>query len=207
MSDIVICAHNEEGTIYDIVRSAVTAAVGKVIVVADKCDDRTASLAHQAGAFTLLTPYGDKGSAVMEGLKHVGSPRTILFDADLTGVEPEHFEKLDTYEDGMTVGIRGAANERGKSKNISAAWSIGGERCLPTESLMRVSLKNAGYKMEMRINHQAKLEHIKSRYVWLDKVDHVTDFEKMHSVKALQHDVKRWIQVIQGYIEGPKLGA
>ena len=48
---------------------------------------------------------------------------------------------------------------------------------------------------------------MKSRYVWLDKVDHVTDFEKMHSIKALQHDIKRWIQVIQGYIEGPKLGA
>jgi glycosyltransferase involved in cell wall biosynthesis len=201
MSDIIIPAHNEEETIYDIVRAAVASRVGHVFVVADNCNDRTASLANQAGASTLLVTVNDKGHAVAAGVKHVKTPRVILFDGDLTGVEPEHFEQLDNFDDGMTVGIRGASYEKFKSRNLRPDWSIGGERCLPTETLMRTKLEDAGYKLEMRINRRAKLEGIDSRWTWLDGVGHRTDYEKT-SLSSIAHDIKRWKDVAFGYMGG-----
>lgn len=64
---VLVPAHNEEGVIQDTVE-ALQYAGCTVVVVADKCTDRTVSIARQAGAYVFEVLQGNKGRALNQYL-------------------------------------------------------------------------------------------------------------------------------------------
>src|SRR6478735_1804737 len=93
--DVVVPAHNEEAVIAELMRSLVDqegpARLGRVLVVADHCSDRTAEVARQAGAEVLErtgpdSPAG-KPPSLSEGIALLAEhpdrgDAVILLDAD-----------------------------------------------------------------------------------------------------------------------------
>lgn len=81
----VIPAHDEEATVEDVVRRALT-HVDAVLVVDDGSSDATAERAERAGARVLrLSPNRGKGGALVAGLQAaqaLGASRVVTLDAD-----------------------------------------------------------------------------------------------------------------------------
>ena len=97
--DVVIAARDEAQTVAAVVRAACAArGVGRVIVADDGSLDSTAEVARAAGAHVVAVRSagepGHKGQALAAGVAATTAPRLVFFDADLHGVEPQHFEAL-----------------------------------------------------------------------------------------------------------------
>ena len=194
--DVLIAAHNEEKTIGDVVKACLGApSVNHVRVVADKCDDSTIHVASKAGAMILEVPYGNKGSAVNEGIRNCHD-YVLLIDADLVGLRSDHVESLATqYPYSMVVGIRGKEIHRLKSMMPFGDMPIGGERRVPRYLLKEAFLEGSGYRMEMKINKCAKKNFVPVDYVWMDGVGQVTQYKKWDFRESVIKDVTRWKDV------------
>lgn len=97
--DVVIPARNEASTVAGVVRAALGAAgVGTVFVVDDGSRDGTAMVARRAGARVVSVVAsnapGHKGRALAAGVAASNAEVLVFFDADLSGVLPQHFEAL-----------------------------------------------------------------------------------------------------------------
>lgn len=108
---VVLPAHDEAGTIEDIVRRcrASVPDLLEVIVVDDGSRDRTGELAANAGARVItLSPNRGKGVALRRGLAEAGGDVIVLLDADGQDA-PEDIPQLLaalTDEVTMVVGSR-----------------------------------------------------------------------------------------------------
>lgn len=96
--DVVIPARDEESSVAGVVEAALRArGVGQVVVVDDGSSDRTAEWARRAGALVVSRSpglSGGKGAALAAGVAATRAPILVFFDADLSGVLPEHLEGL-----------------------------------------------------------------------------------------------------------------
>jgi polyisoprenyl-phosphate glycosyltransferase len=145
MTNIIICARNEEATIGSVVRSCVNANVGRVYVVDDCSLDNTAVIARNCGAYVVNGPSRGKGAAMMCGLRFATSHRVAFVDADLVGVTSAHITALTNDNGGVIVGYRDNA-----SWMLSRLPPISGERCMPTAIARSVNL--SGYGAESQLN-------------------------------------------------------
>lgn len=101
-ADVVIPAHNEEGTITQVVREARKALTelniqnGRVIVSASGCTDHTAEWAREAGAEVVISPAG-KGNAMLAGIQASTAEIICLIDGDFEyfGERPLASELID----------------------------------------------------------------------------------------------------------------
>lgn len=167
----IVCAHNEATTIGPVVAAIRAADLGPVLVVADRCHDATADIAHREGAAVLEAAAGDKGSAMQLGLVHTDAPRVGFIDADLIGLEPGHLRQLAAYPGTMTVGIRDG------SRRFEQFPSIGGERTLPREVARLAGLWRSGYEAEMRLATAAERLRVPVCEVRLYGLQHPTRLE------------------------------
>lgn len=91
---VVIPAYNEEGTVGDVVRVALT-LTGDVVVASDGSADETAQVARGAGARVVELPTnGGKGAALSAALRATDATYVVMLDADLMGLTREHLEVL-----------------------------------------------------------------------------------------------------------------
>lgn len=150
MTDIVICAHNEEPTVGHIVTACLKAGVGYVIVVADACTDHTADAASQADLVVPISAH-DKGTAMATGVSYVSSPLTLFIDADLSGLDADHVRALAEAPplDGQAAGLTESMINRWSKLGLPP---ITGERRLPTAFLRTIPLAGSGYKAELMID-------------------------------------------------------
>lgn len=121
--DCIVPGHNEAATIGEVLRVLRASGVfRRIIVVDDGSKDSTGQIAAQAGAHVLrLDPNGGKGAAMLAGVHFSDTGPQLadafaFFDADLTGLRPEHVRLLaDHFALGfdMTCGLRDA--EQGPS--------------------------------------------------------------------------------------------
>lgn len=163
MIDVVIPCRNEEATIGPIVAAFRSCpAIGRVIVVKNRCTDQTGRKASEAGAF--VTRYDQergKGQAILHGMKHVRTTRVILCDGDLTGFTGQHADIMsrDYSDDGepwYLVGIPDfTANVPWATPGV--VWDlVAGQRQLP--SWLVRSLPLHGYCTEVQVNMCAASE-------------------------------------------------
>jgi glycosyltransferase involved in cell wall biosynthesis len=83
---VVIPAYDEEATVASVVRVALAAAVGPVVVVDDGSSDATAAAARAAGADVLrLETNAGKGGALAAAARARDEAVVVLLDADLLG--------------------------------------------------------------------------------------------------------------------------
>ncbi len=160
--DVVVCAHNEEATIGPVLGAILGAPhLGRLIVVADECTDRTVELAFDALADVVVeVGHANKGSAMADGLRHVESDSVAFVDADLEGLRADHVEALLTAPPpwAMVVGIRD-----GYPRSLGALPSISGERRVPTRFALELPLAGSGWGAELGINAAA----IKAGLPWV----------------------------------------
>lgn len=147
--DVIVCAHNEEATIFQVV----TAIMGShyrryCVVVADSCTDKTVEVARNAGAHVVEVAAGNKGSAMAYGLRYVSTRDIAFVDADLEGLQVRHIDALLTWAPGwMVVGIRD-----GHHSSLGRFPSISGERRVPRRLAEEVRLTGTGWKAELILN-------------------------------------------------------
>lgn len=84
---VLIPAHNEEGTVSNVVQEArrslsALSVPGRIIVAASACTDDTSDMAASAGAEVIETPLG-KGAALRVGLADTTSDIVCIVDADV----------------------------------------------------------------------------------------------------------------------------
>lgn len=92
---VVIPARNEEGTIRKCCNQlAQNDLVAEIIVVANNCDDMTASEARQGGAEVIEVRKGGKGHAVSLGVRQASQHTIVLCDGDLKNPSPAIIDAL-----------------------------------------------------------------------------------------------------------------
>ena len=180
---ILIPAFNEEASVAEVVKTALAARLGPVLVVDDGSADATSSVAKRAGAEVLtLSENLGKGGAVWVGAEHLKTDVIILLDADLTGLTPAHIRALAAPvlagEADMTRGIF-VGGRWATSTAQRLAPQLNGQRALLKAKLLEVpGLIYSRYGVEIAITESARHEGWRTLDVLLPGVSQVMKEEK-----------------------------
>jgi len=180
---IVIPAYNEEATIAEVVKIAITSKLGPVLVVDDGSIDATASAASKAGVEVLqLKENLGKAGAVYEGASFLTTDILVLIDADLIGLQPKHLidlaqPLLDKTADMTRGDFKGGRWQTNASQAITPV--LNGQRAIWRDRLLAIpDLKTQGYGLEVTIAKVAKEENWRVTHVPLFGVSQVMKEEK-----------------------------
>jgi glycosyltransferase involved in cell wall biosynthesis len=199
---ILIPAFNEEATVAGVVKVALEANLGEVLVVADGCSDATAQVAKAAGARVLeYQPNRGKGGAVAAGVASMTQETLVLLDADLINLTPQHvlamLEPLQKNEADTTVGLfSGGGGITDFGNRATPQWS--GQRAIPRALLARVpDLANRKYAVELAITDQIQLEGLRCKFVNLEGVSQRLKEQKLGLVRGLLRRLKMYWQILK----------
>jgi glycosyltransferase involved in cell wall biosynthesis len=126
---VVVPAHNEEGTITEVVRDfRAQPPVDRVIVVDNNCRDLTAERARAAGAEVIAESTPGYGSAIRAGLDHAidtGAEVLVVTEADGSFRATDVWKLLHYLEDcHMALGTRTTRQmvEQGANMDKALRW-------------------------------------------------------------------------------------
>ena len=180
---ILIPAFNEEASVAEVVKTALAARLGPVLVVDDGSVDATSSVTKRAGAEVLtLSQNLGKGGAVWVGAEHLKTDVIVLLDADLTGLTPAHIRALAApvlagdadMTRGIFVGGRWATSAAQR-----LAPQLNGQRALLKTKLLEVpGLIYSRYGVEIAITEAARHGGWRTLDVLLPGVSQVMKEEK-----------------------------
>lgn len=197
---VVICAYNEAPRVAAVVKAALEADMGPVVVVDDGSHDDTSAVAERYGATVVRhTVNHGKGAAVASGLKHVMSPLTVLLDADLTGLTSGHIQRLVEPLDverrvasrGVLVGGRWVT-----SLAQTLVPSLSGQRGFRTEDLRSLGpFDDSGYGLELLIEQRLKRQGIKQIQVRLHGVGQVMKEEKSTLTRGARSRLQMYVEI------------
>jgi glycosyltransferase involved in cell wall biosynthesis len=179
----IIPAYNEEETVGAVIEVAKKASlVDEVIVVDNGSDDRTSEVAREHGATLINHPEGGKGHAMAAGVEAAKTDVIVFLDADLTGLRPDHVDRL---VGAVTIGGAGMSLglfDRGMPLNrifLNVLPKLTGERALRRELFESLDPRDIeGYKVEAALNSRAAELGVPVRAFVLDGMFHVTKEEK-----------------------------
>lgn len=182
----IIPAYNEQETIGDVIDVAARAnLVSEVIVVDNGSSDATSEVAEQHGARVVDHPEGGKGHAMAAGVEATEAEVICFLDADLTGLRPDHVDRLIGA---VTIGKAGMALglfDRGPVQNkvfLNFLPKLTGERALRRELFESLDPEDIeGYKVEAALNSRATDLGVEVRAFVLDGMFHRTKEEKEES--------------------------
>ena len=180
---VVIPAYEERNTVASVVRVALAAAIGPVVVVDDGSRDGTADAARAAGAEVLrLETNVGKGGALAAAANARSEDVVVLLDADLTGLTADHVRALaaPVCEQGfdMTRGVfEGGRWVTTVAQHIAPL--LNGQRAIRRELLQAVpGLAESRYGVEVAITEHARRRRWRTRDVSLRGVSQVMKEEK-----------------------------
>ena len=208
---VLISAFNEGKTVANVVRVALEANLGTVLVVNDGSTDDTAFKARAAGASVLTLPINSgKGAAVAAGAKQLeGAEYLVLLDADLVNLTPAHInallEPISAGRAQTTAGLfsgGGALTDFGN--RATPTWS--GQRCIPRRTIVDTpNLASRGYGIELAINDSIAREDLKLEYVDLPGVSQVLKEQKRGLLSGLMWRVKMYWQILRYTVQRSKV--
>ncbi|ADI13544.1 glycosyl transferase family 2 [Truepera radiovictrix DSM 17093] len=198
---MLIPAFNEAANVPSVVRVALEAALGPVLVVDDGSGDATALAAERAGATVLRLPRNEgKGGALFAGARALSSDVVVLVDADLLGLRPEHLRDLALPvlrgEVEMTRGVFAGGRWRTTAAQRLTP-QLNGQRALKRELLLSVpGLKSSRYGVEIAITEHAKRSGWRVRDVPLAGVSQVMKEEKRGFWQGVAMRLKMYAEIL-----------
>jgi len=197
----VVSAYNEAETIGDVVRVLASSPFfNEVLVVSDGSTDRTAEMAREAGATSVieLSRNGGKGAAMLEGVRKTQAPIIAFFDADLRGLTCSHIEQLVrpvlSGRVSMSVGLR----DRGRFFTLLSRFLplIGGERVLCRELIEKIPPTYLqGFMVESALNYICRFRRLSSSSVLLSGLTIRRKYEKVGWRRGLWQYLRMFAQV------------
>jgi len=186
---IVVCVFNEEETIeyvlqtcHDMNRDA------EIVVVDDGSDDKTPEiLSEQEKKIPLhlvtLPENQGKSNAMAEGAEHASNEIILFFDADVTGIKKEHFERLLnplTEEEPEADMVLGSPSETLINYRVNPFRNLTGERALFKEDFLPMldQIRDIRFGVETYINLYYQAHGKKIKYTILEGLTHPTKYKK-----------------------------
>lgn len=157
---VIIPAYNEETTVGEVVDVAKRASlVDEVLVVDNGSSDATGRVATDHGARLVSQPDGGKGQAMAAGVAATDAEVLVFLDADLTGLQPDHVDRLARPVLEGEVGMSCGLFDRGPLLNpifLHLLPQLTGERAVRRELFEALEPDAiAGYKVEAALNSGA----------------------------------------------------
>lgn len=198
----LIPAYEEAANVAPVVRAALAAHLGPVLVIDDGSRDRTSQVARAAGArvLTLETNVG-KGGALAAGARAVRCDVVVLLDADLVGLQPAHVHELVapvlSGEADMTRGsFQGGRWQTTAAQQVMP--QLTGQRALKRDALLSVpGLEESRYGVEVAITRAAKDLGWHSVDVHLEGVTQVMKEEKHGWRGGLKRRLRMYGEVLK----------
>jgi glycosyltransferase involved in cell wall biosynthesis len=154
--DVIIPARDEAATVAAVVHAARAArGAGRVIVIDDHSRDDTASVARAAGAEVIQSRgNGNKALALATGVDATSSDILVFFDADISGADPAHFDRLAApVADGFAMSLGLVDYGRRRNAIYARLPPITGLRAVRRSVFDAVvPEKRNGFQIEIMIN-------------------------------------------------------
>lgn len=202
---MLIPAFDEAPNLTPVVKAALDAGLGPVLVVDDGSRDATAEVARDAGANVLrLQQNRGKGAALRAGAEALASEVVVLLDADLVGLTAGHVRVLaEPVLAGRADMTRGAF--RGGRWRTTAAQRIApqlnGQRALRRASLLSVpGLAESRYGVEIAITRHAEERGWRCLDVPLEGVSQVMKEEKRGLLRGLATRLRMYAEILAAIV-------
>jgi glycosyltransferase involved in cell wall biosynthesis len=176
--------------------------VDEVVVVDNGSCDGTAEVAAAQGARVVIHEPRGKGESVLAGARATDVDIVVLLDADLTGLRPDHVDRLARAVADEGVAMALGLFDRGPRLNwvfLRLLPRLTGERALRRELLLSLDLADArGYRIEAALNSLVAQQGGVDRAFVLDGMFHHTKEEKDSSAlmgfvrKMMMFSVVAW---------------
>jgi glycosyltransferase involved in cell wall biosynthesis len=206
---VLIPAFNEASTVAAVVRVALAAGIGPVVVIDDGSDDGTAEVAALAGADLLrLGENLGKGGAVAAGARSREEDVLVLLDADLIGLSADLVRDLARpIQQGVAEMTRGVF-EGGRWSTTTAqrlAPQLAGQRGVLRSHLLEVpGLEDSRYGVEVAITEHAARAAWRCVDVPLPGVSQVTKEEKHGYLRGLAVRGRMYLEIVRQLLRGKR---
>jgi len=194
---IIICAYNEEPTVESVVRKCREYNPdSEIILVDDGSEDKTehilTELKHDLQfVYVRLPENKGKSNAMVTGVEYASNEVILFFDADVTGIQKEHFSQLldpvinDPPEADMVLG---SPSETLIDYRVNPFKSLTGERAMLKKDLIPIleNIREIRFGVETYINLYFQAHGMKIKYTMLNGLVHPTKYGKTTPGKATQ---------------------
>lgn len=190
---IIVCAYNEEATVASVVEACCSCNPNaEVIVVDDGSKDRTPSILNEllekfSFRYERMDKNRGKSWAMTHGVEIATGEIILFFDADLSNVSQEHFNKIinPIYNQEADM-VLGQPSETLIDYRVNPFRSLTGERAVYKKDLLPIldDIREIRFGVETFINmyYQSKGKRIK--YVLMDGLKHPTKYAKTTPINA-----------------------
>jgi glycosyltransferase involved in cell wall biosynthesis len=205
----IVSVFNEEKTIKEVVVSLLNCQlIDEVIVANDGSTDNTAKILRQiqqSYQFRYLEFKENKGKAyaMVSGAEISNGEILVFVDADTTGLNCKHIEKLITSlifdQADMVIGRR--CSEQNPKVDISKPiddW-LGGERALYRKDILPIlwRMKDTRYGVETLLNLYYKSHNKRIKIIDLEGLIHFPKYKKYRFHISLKNYTKETFQILR----------
>lgn len=203
---IIICSYNEEKTVDYVVRACVTNnPASEVIVVDDGSTDSTETVLKELQKeldFNYIRHDENKGKsyAMATGVENASRDIILFFDADVTGIKPEHYDQLLhpvlVREADMVLG---QPSETLIDYRINPFKGLTGERALRKEHIEPIldDIREIAFGVETYLNLYFQAHGKKIKYLILDGLTHPTKYKKTTAINATMEFLSEGREIAQ----------